>query len=380
MALTLALMIAYAGLIWGLLNQMERNATLLGPGEIQIHSPGYLSDRSIYRVMDHPGKIIDKIEKIGAKATPRLQGYGLVSSGENSAGAQIVGIDPVKEKGVTTFHKHIFKGSFPAKSMDVLLGNKIAVSLDASVGDELVVVTQAADGSIGNDIYRVAGILKGIGAEIDRTTIMMSISDFNRIFSLTDVATEIAVRRSDQTTDLNDLRDRIKNTIPDVEVKTWRELFPAVWDMIELADLTIYILFFIIYMAAALITLNTMLMSVFERIKELGIMMAIGFRPVQVLILILLETLLLTFGGVLAGLTGGVCLSLYLTYYGLDLSSFTEGFSFAGILAEPHWYAVTSFETVFPPIIFMFVISFVAVLYPAIKASLFKPLDALVFK
>jgi ABC-type lipoprotein release transport system permease subunit len=279
MSLTLALMIAYSGLVWGLINQMERNATLLGPGEIQIHSPGYLSDRSIYRVIDHPETVIGKIEKRGAKATARLQGFGLVSHGENSSGTQILGIDLKKEQGVTRFHKHLSKGSFLIKSGDVLLGNKIAVSLAASIGDEMVIVTQAADGSIGNGLYKVAGILKGISEEIDRSTIMMSISDFKSIFSMGDVATEIAVRRSDGAEELTALRDGITNSIPGVEVKTWRELFPAVSDMIELTDLSIYILFFIIYMAAALITLNTMLMSVFERIKELGIMMAIGLRP-----------------------------------------------------------------------------------------------------
>jgi ABC-type antimicrobial peptide transport system permease subunit len=99
----------------------------------------------------------------------------------------------------------------------------------------------------------------------------------------------------------------------------------------------------------------------------------------QIFILILLETFYLTLCAILFGLLFGVSLSLYLTQYGLDLSSFTEGFSFAGIVAEPHWFAVTSVETVLPSVIFVFAISFVAVLYPAVKASLFKPVDALVF-
>jgi len=380
LVVALSLMIACSGLIWGLIKQMERNATFLGPGEIQIHSPGYLDDRSIYRVIDHPDIIINKIEKIGAKAAPRLQGFGLVSQGENSSGTQILGVDLVREKEVTEFHNHLFKGSFLKKKGDVLLGKKIAVTLDASIGDELVIVTQAADGSIGNDLYRVAGILNGIGEEIDRSTIMMSMTDFKNIFSLGDVATEITIRRSDQTENLNSLRDRIKNIVPEEEVKTWREIFPAVSDMLKLTDLSIYIFLIIIYLAGSLIMLNTMLMSVFERIKELGIMMAIGFRPLQVLTLIFLETFLLTLCGSLVGLLGGVSLSLYLTHYGLDLSFITEGFSFVGILAEPHWFAVTNFHTVFPPVIFLFVISLISVIYPAMKASLLKPVDALVFQ
>jgi len=375
----LSLMIAFSGLTWGLMKQMERNATLLGPGEIQIHSPGYLDDRSIYRVIDHPDTVIHMIEKEGVKATPRLQGFGLVSQGENSSGAQILGIDPVREKRVTEFHNHFFKGAFLKEEGDILLGKKIAVTLDASIGDELVIVTQAADGSIGNDLYTLAGILNGISEEIDRSTIMMSIGDFEDLFSLKDAATEIAIRRSDETEDLNILSDRIKNIIPGEEVKTWRELFPAISDMLELTDASIYVLLTIVYIAGSLIMLNTMLMSVFERIKELGIMMAIGFRPVQVLILIFFETFFLTLCGSLVGLLCGVSLSLYLTHYGLDLSSITEGFSFAGILAEPHWFAVTNFNTVFPPLIFLFAISLIAVIYPAMKASLLKPVDALVF-
>jgi ABC-type lipoprotein release transport system permease subunit len=372
-------MIIWSGLIWGIVKQMERNATHLGPGEIQIHSPGYLDDRSIYRVIQHPDTIINKIEKIGAKATPRLQGFGLVSQGENSSGAQILGIDVMREIEVTEFHNHLYKGSFLKKKGDVLLGKKIAVTLDASLDDELVIVTQAADGSIGNDLYRVAGILSGISEEIDRSTILISLGDFKDIFSMGAVATEIAIRRSDEQEDLTGLRDNIKNIVPKEEVKTWKEIFPAISDMLELTNASIYILLIIVYLAGAFIMLNTMLMSVFERIKELGIMMAIGFRPLQVLILIFLETFFLTLCGSLVGLLVGVGLSLYLTYYGLDLSSFTEGFSFVGILTEPHWFAVTNFDTIFTPVIFLFILSIIAVLYPALKASLLKPVNALVF-
>lgn len=375
----LALMIACSGLTWGLVKQMERNATLLGPGEIQVHHPGYLDDKSIYRVINHPQTLIATIEKLGVKASPRLHGFGLVSSGENSSGSQILGIDPSKEKRVTEFHNHLFKGSFVKSAKDVLLGRKIAITLDVSIGDELVIVTQAADGSIGNDLYRVAGILKGIGEEIDRSTVMMSLTDFRDLFSLSDVATEIVIRRVEEDYDLSALRNRIQQALPTEEVKTWKDMFPAVSDMLELTDVSIYILLAIIYIAGSLIMLNTMLMSVFERIKELGIMMAIGFRPLQVLILIFLETFLITLCGSLIGLLIGVGLSLYLTYYGLDLTSITEGFSFVGIMAEPHWFAVTNFSTVYPPFIFLFVFSLIAVIYPAIKVSLLKPVDALVF-
>jgi ABC-type lipoprotein release transport system permease subunit len=358
---------------------MERNSTRLGLGEIQIHLPVYLDDRSIYRAINHPNTLIITLEQRGVKAASRLQGFGLVSHGENSSGTQILGIDPVKEITVTELHKHLFKGSFLQQEKDVLLGKKIAVTLDAAIGDELVMVTQAADGSIGNDLYRVAGILRGISEEIDRSTVMMSLADFRNLFSLPDVATEIALRRGDESEDLSLLRDRIKQAVPDQEVKTWKEIFPAVSDMLELTDASIYILLTIIYLAGSLIMLNTMLMSVFERIKELGIMMAIGFRPMQVLLLIFLETFFLTLSGSVVGLLCGVSISLYLTYYGLDLTSITEGFSFVGISAEPHWFAVTTFNTVYPPFIFLFVLSLLAVIYPAIKASLLKPVDALVF-
>ncbi len=208
---------------------------------------------------------------------------------------------------------------------------------------------------------------------------MMSCEDFRNLYSLQDVATEIIIRRIDETEDLDTLRDRIQRVVPNEEVKTWREIFPAVSDMLELTDVSIYILLTIIYMAGSLIMLNTMLMSVFERIKELGIMMAIGFRPLQVFGLIFMETFLLTLCGSIIGLLCGVSLSLYLTYHGLDLSSISSGFSFVGILAEPHWFAVTTFDTVYPPFIFLFLLSFLAVIYPAIKASLLKPVDALVF-
>jgi ABC-type lipoprotein release transport system permease subunit len=381
LVLALVLMVAYSGLTWGLIRQMERNATFLGPGEVQIHRPGYMSDRSVYRVMKNPDAMVAEVEKRGGRAAPRVLGYGLVSHGENSSGSQLWGVDLDKEKGVTQFHRHILKGSFLERPGRVVVGKKIAVALEVDVGDEVVIVTQAADGSIGNDIYRVAGILKGISEEIDRSVVMMAREDFRNLFGLGDVAMEIVLSRGDKSESLEVFRDRIEALFPQEDVKTWREIFPTVWEMFQLAGVGIYILFAIMYLAASLILLNTMLMAVFERIRELGVMMALGFKPRQVVTLVLFETLLMTVVGCFLGLVVGIPMSLYFSGQGLDLSYIMgDGFSFVGIVADPHWYAVTNWSTVFPPVITLVAVCFLAVIYPAFKAARLKPVEALTFQ
>jgi ABC-type antimicrobial peptide transport system permease subunit len=131
------------------------------------------------------------------------------------------------------------------------------------------------------------------------------------------------------------------------------------------------------YIAVGSVVLNAMLMSVFERIHEFGIMKAIGVKPRQLIVLIYVEMFIQTFFAVLLALGAGSALSWYLQENGLDMSSLADGISFAGIAFDPIWYAALTPNALMMPSVFLFIIAAVAVIYPAVKVAVIQPVEAI---
>jgi ABC-type lipoprotein release transport system permease subunit len=146
------------------------NATNLVVGEVQVHAQGYLADHSIYKALHEPDLILRAAKQKDVAAAPRRYGYGLVAVGTKSAGARFWGVEPAAERITFDLAHHLQEGRFLSETTQrgVVLGQKLARSLQAQIGSEIVVVVQAADGSLGNDLYTVTGILKAAGDSIDR--------------------------------------------------------------------------------------------------------------------------------------------------------------------------------------------------------------------
>ena len=287
------IMILFASLMEGLLQASERNAVAMDLGDIQIHAYGYRDDPDLYKLIKNPEKIVKAIKAAGLYATQRLYGFGLVASGSASAGVQLRGIDLVNESKVTQIHNHVFAGRWLDKNAPkgVVLGKKLAKTLGVKPGDELVFVGQASDGSMANDLYNVRGILKSVGEEIDRAGLYMIIKEFRKLMVVDEGAHEIAVMRPDRSTDLVAARDKVASLAPGYETLDWRSLKPVIARILDLADAQMIIMVSITYVAVAMIVLNAMLMSVFERIRELGIMKAIGVTPWQIMLMVYMETI-----------------------------------------------------------------------------------------
>jgi ABC-type lipoprotein release transport system permease subunit len=373
------IMILFASLMQGLLQASERNAVSMDLGDIQIHSSDYREDPDLYKVIHDPDRILSDLRKAGFHATKRLYGFGLAASGTTSAGIQLRGITLSTESDVTQVNRHIQTGSWLEENdpAGIVIGRKLARTLGVNTGDELIFVGQATDGSMANDIFTIKGILKSIGEEVDRTGVYINEKSFRDLMILPEGAHEISVMRPDRTTDLTAATATVAGLAPGYETLNWRELKPVIARILDLADSQMIIMVIITYTAVAMLVLNAMLMSVFERIRELGIMKAVGVSPWQLMLLIYAETFIqVSAAGILAGLSG-FSLSRYFEHNGIDLSSLAEGASFGGVAVDPVWKAYLTPESVTVPIIFLFIISFLAVLYPAVKAALIQPVKAI---
>ncbi|MBU2590499.1 MAG: ABC transporter permease [Nitrospinae bacterium] len=373
------IMVFYASLLNGFSQKIAENSVGMSIGDIQIHAEGYRNDPDLYKMVTNHSDIISQLSSRGLAASPRLYGFGLAATGSTSAGVRISGIDPVLEATVTNLHQNILEGSWldPSDPKGVVIGKKLARTLNVDVGGEVVMVSQASDGSMANDIYRVRGILKSVGEGIDRGGFYLLNDEFRSLMVLPEGVHEIAIKRLNESSELFESTAIVSRLAPGFEVLDWHRLQPIVSRMLETNEAGTLIMLIITYSAVSMVILNAMLMSVFERIHEFGIMRAVGVTPMQVFSLIFTEAMLQALAASLLTLAVGVPVSLYYQTHGIDMSSLAGDLSFGGVAINPIWYCKVTPSSILIPIIFLFLITALAVLYPAIKAAVIQPVKAI---
>lgn len=373
------IMILFAALMSGMLQTSERNAVAMNLGDIQIHAEGYRDDPDLYNRIDNTAGLVNKLQQAGFHATQRIYGFGLAAAGSTSAGVQMRGVNLKNEATVTQLHKHVMQGQWLADSdpMGVVIGRKLARTLGVRPGDEVIIIGQATDGSMANDLYTVRGILKSIGEEVDRAGFFMVERSFRELMVLPEGAHEIAVMRSDRSSDLESAAAQVAALARGYETLNWRQLQPVIARILDLADAQTIIMILITYVAVAMVILNAMLMSVFERIREFGIMKAIGVTPWQLMALVYAETMVQVVIASIISLVSGWSAAHYFQKNGIDLSAIASSTSFGGVAIDPIWNAHVTTEALALPIVFLFIIAAAAVIYPAIKAAVIHPVKAI---
>jgi ABC-type lipoprotein release transport system permease subunit len=390
-ALGYAMLLFVACLMAGLRWQMIENGTRLGLSEIQVHAPDYYPNRSIQKTLGG-GRGTDVSALLAAitadprvyAAAPRVYGYGLVSASHgSSAGVALLGIVPDQEAKISVLHTKIVKGSYLTKLMPkkVVVGDKLAGVIGVQVGSEIVLLTQAADGSMGNDLYTVGGIVHtGLDA-MDRGLVIMSLSSLQDLSALTpNRIHEIGIELYDvkeAATVASALQIRLSKILP-VRVSAWQELAPDLANYVQFNRGVTFVLFLIFFLLAVIGIMNTMLMAVFERTRELGMLMALGMRPVQVIALIMAEAAGLAVASLLVGGAIAAPLLWYLQEHGLDLGGATgEVVSVAGVVVGHLWYGRQDFSAYSQAGEGLAATALVSALYPAWRAAHFRPTEAI---
>jgi ABC-type lipoprotein release transport system permease subunit len=311
-----------------------------------------------------------------------VYGYGLVSATHQSAGAQILGVVPSLEPKVTILQTRIVKGSYLTERMPkgIVIGDKFATAIGVGVGSEVILLTQAADGSMGNDLYKIVGIFHtGLDA-IDRGLVLMSLASLQELLRLPPVRIhEVAIKLhaiTEATAVAKALGGQLSKTVP-VQVRAWSELVPELADYVQFNRGITYILFLIFFLLAVIGIVNTMLMAIIERTRELGMLMAVGMRPVQVIGLILAEAAGLAAASLVLGAAIGAPLLWYLQVHGLDLGGAGDDVSLAGVVVGRHWYGAQDFSAYGQAALGLAITALVSALYPALRAARFRPTEAL---
>jgi len=379
MAFACSIMIIYGALMKGMVVGSERQAVVMNQGDLQIHALGYRDDPDIYNTMADSNVLLEKIRQQGFYATARYFAFGLMATDDNSSGVQLRGTDLIYEPQVTQINQHVMTGQWLNEDdpYGVVIGKKLARLLGAKVGSELVYIGQTADGYMANEIFKVRGILKAVAANIDNSGVFLPAQTLADLLSLPVGAHEIVIMRPDRNSDLQLAKQQIKALASEYEILDWRELMPVIARFLETADVQTLIMLIFTYIAVASVVLNAILMSVFERIREFGIMQAIGVSPLQSVALIYAEAMLQTLLASALGLGFGWWAANYFQEQGMDMSGLSGDISFAGIALDPIWYAYVTPDVLINPIIFLFLIALLAAIYPALKVAKIKAVDAI---
>ena len=353
-----------------IIDQFTRNRL----GHIQVHEKTYLDRPSLYKTIDDGpriGDILDRTEAVESW-TPRVYGAGLAAAGEKSAGVQITGLDPERENATTRFDKKIVEGrSFSGiDAGEAILGRGLAEILEARPGDSVVLVSQAADGSIAQDLYQLVGIASTGDDLSDRVSLFLPLGTAQEFLVLGDHLHEIAavVDRLGRVKEIAATLSRLIDD-PSLSVDPWQVFARSFYEAMRADKAGMWVLLVVIVVIVAVSVLNTVLMSVLERRREYGLLKAVGTKPRQIVRLVLIEIMVLSLLAMAIGAGLGLGANVLLSQRGIKFSS---GLTYGGMVFDTMKSEINLRSFVIPAL--TVIISAVLVsLIPAVKAARTEP-------
>ncbi len=377
--LGLASGIFYMAFYKGMVDQRINTAIKTEASHIQIHHKEYLTNPDKKFVIEHADSITKIVKTIaGVKATSsRILINTMIQSPTTGSGVKVTGIVPENEKLITNLYSKIIEGSYfeEGKRNPIIIGKKLAEKLKIKLKSKVVITLQDMEGNMTGASFRVEGIFETSNTVFDEMSVFVRNSDIRRVMALNDNSVhEIAVLL-DQNEQLEMADLALKSDFPQLDIKTWREIMPDVSLVESSFGLTMYIFIGIILLALLFGIINTMLMAVLERTKELGMLMAIGMNKFRVFNMILLETVMLSLFGGVCGILLGWALNLYFGVYGIDLGTWSTAYKSMGF--DTLVYTKLSMSITFDIAWMVIVTGILAAIYPALKALKLKPADAI---
>ena len=373
----------------GLMAELVENATGLVSGQIEIHDAEYRPERSLYDTIGgrDGADVVQLLDGITADAgvvaaAPRVYAGGLVSSGESTLAGMLMGIDPERERSVSRFLDELVDGRIPQPGRNELaIGTEMARQLAVGVGDEVVVVAPGADGSMGNDLYAVAGIFRTGVVELDASNAVLPLTDLQTLITLDPSRIhEIAVATVDPW-NADDMAGRLVAALTPadlaVEVAPWTELNPVIVEFVALMDAFNFVIYFIVFGIAIFGVANTMLMATYERRREIAVMLALGATPRLVVKTVLYEAAVMGLVALAFGLVVSLPLMFWWNTAPPDLRGLYGDLTMQGVLIRPVLRVEWNLGSWVWGGVALVVTALLAALYPAARAARIPPADTL---
>jgi putative ABC transport system permease protein len=381
----LALAVGLAALIFlwafmdGYQEQQRENAIKLFSGHIQIHAKGFNKKPLAELIIPEREKVLEKIKNFPqiVSFTERTRGEALIGTTKSSTGAWLFGVDVERESQVTEITRQTKGGDFLLKGEDrkLVIGSDLAQKIGVEIGDKVVVMTQSMDGNLCGSSYRVKSLYHS-GTAFDKVAVFITLNAAQELFGFGKETQEVVIQLKN--------RDAIDKVLPELknylnlekyEVMTWDEIIPEINQWANWSGAIVQAMLMIVMFVIGVGIMNTILMSLFERTKELGVMMAIGTKPAQIIQLIFLETLVIEAVGILVGVIAGYAITFYFQSAGIHFHGFEEAAKQA--FMSPVVYPLIRVHRTLDSIVTLLIITSFISLYPAWKASRMEPVKAI---
>jgi len=345
---------------------------------LQLHHPNFRSELALSDSLRNADALERRIRALPqVKATVRrVVSSGMVVTASGSAGVLLVGTVPGDEQRVTGLDSMIMEGSYftDVTKKEMIIGAKLAEKLHAKVGGKVVVMMQDAAGEMVSGAFRIKGIFRTRNSEYDQNNVFVPIGKLQDLASVNLSSHEMAVLLQ-QGAELQNVQRQIKQIAPGVEVMNWMELSPELDLVVNSFDTYMYIFMGIILLALMFGIVNTMLMAVLERQREVGMLMAIGMNRSRVFGMVMLETAWLAVVGGPLGILFGHLTITYFATNGVDLSQYSEALAMYGFSNVVYFQLDTGF---YLPVLMMTIgVTLLSAVYPAMRAIRLEPAQAI---
>jgi putative ABC transport system permease protein len=367
------------GFYYGMGNQRVENAIKTEASHIQIHDTSYMTNPDIklyFRDADKMKSEIESLPKVKSVSN-RLVANSMATTAETGAGVQIIGIDPEAEKQVTDLYAKLISGSYfeGTKSKPILIGEKLAKKLDADVKNKIILHLQSVDGTMVRARFKVVGIYKTSNSQYDETNVFIRKTDLSNLIHIDKTAAHETAIFLHNNEDIDAVTKNLSEKYPNLSVLSWKKIMPEVGLVEGSMDISMYIIMVIILLALCFGIINTMLMAVLERVKEIGMLKAIGMNKLKVFTMIMYETVMISLTGGVVGLGLGYLTIVLTQKTGIDLSMYSEGWEALGY--DPVIYPTIEPSKLLVVTLMVIATGMIASIYPAIKAIKLNPAEAI---
>ena len=350
-------------------------------GHVVIQKEGFQDNKEPSFILEDATLIRTKLQKIFPKSTITTRTYmgGLLSSTSNPTFLTITGVDPSAEALVSDMPTKLIEGEWLSDdSKDILIGRNTAEMLKVKLNDKLV-FTISVDGEMNAQLFRVKGIFSTGSDEMDAFTGFVHYKATEQLLSQPNAAHQVAVHLPDVfDTDTAVAQTKTLISTPNIEVLSWKEALPDIINMIEVDKIANLLINFVLFSIVALGIVNTMLMSVLERLNQFGVLMSIGVKLKLLVRMIVYEGIILGIIGSLVGIVLGIIVSYPIVEYGLDLSNRVgDGIQIGGTVNSAILYGKYSPTLIGFYALFALVFSVLSTFYPAYKLSTLNPIEAM---
>lgn len=368
-------MVVLSGFLTGEINTMLDNSIRTQSGHLQVHAPGYAKEaRSLPLdiALNQPHALVEKIQQMPEVdfITPHINFVGMLSNGDRTLGMKVQAVDPAQEVKLNYLNKKMVDGQYLSGGNQVLVGKKLAKSLKLKTGGTLTLLANTAAGSLNAADLKIAGIFE-TGSGLDESTVIMPLDGAQTLLNMPDQATDLTVFLKNREDSVN-VQKKIA-ALGSLEAQTWQELGKDILSFVATAKSSQSILSAVVLIIVVFSIINTMSMSVTERTREIGTMMAMGTYQREIITLFLLEGGIMgLLGGAIGTLVGG-CGAFYFAKVGIHYAGVqTLDVGFGDVI-----YGEFSWISLLFHLIFGILIAVFASAYPAWMASRLKPVQAL---